>query len=427
MEGATEFESESEVSEEELVDGDLHEDLEAALAADFAFKGKYAHSSVLQGAPLPGLSVEGMGTIGLPLSSRDAEALRSHAKQAPFGHGDKSVVDTSVRDTWEVPADAVKFTNPAWNKFIADTVVKEVVQALGVSYSPAIAPRCELYKLLLYETGSHFSAHQDTEKQAGMFATVIIVLPSEHSDGQVLVSHGTKKDTFDTAASSAVDFSLLAWYTDVKHEVKPITSGFRLALSYKLIHTARNTLPPSIPDSNAAISTLTAVLRNWERGLYAQADDVSQIAYILDHEYSSKSLKRASLKGTDAHLVAVLVRICKKEALDFKFHLACIEHTISGMPDMDGEDGSQWMYSKGGKRPWGRSEFSIEDFDGDGDTEITRLVTLDGTTVDARKFTLEGDDFMPKTIFQELDPDYTQYAGYMGNEPGDANYCASTD
>jgi hypothetical protein len=246
-----------------------------------------------------------------------------------------------------------------------------------------------------------------------MFATIVIILPSEYSGGKVRVSHGTKKTTFDTAASSAVDFTLLAWYTDVKHEVKRITSGFRLALSYKLIHTARNTLPPSIPDSDAAIANLTAVLRNWEDNRYADADEVNQVAYILDHEYSSKSLKRASLKGADAHLVGVLVQICKKEALSFSSHLTCIEHTINGTADMESE--GDWMYGKGGKRAWNHSEFTIEDFYDAGETEIKHLVTLDGNPVAKRNFTIEEEDFMPKTIFQETDPDYTKYAGYMGN------------
>ncbi|KAJ7894027.1 hypothetical protein B0H13DRAFT_2339410 [Mycena leptocephala] len=400
MEGRTEFESDLEIAEEEEIDGNLCEDLEAALSADFAFTGKYAHSSVLNGVPLPGLNVDGMGIVGLPLNPKDADILRSHATQAPFGHGNKTVVNTAVRNTWEVAADAVKFENPAWNKFMADTVVKEVVQALGVSYSPAIAPR--------------------TEKETGMFATIVIILPSEYSDGKVRVSHGTKKTTFDTAASSAVDFTLLAWYTDVKHEVKRITSGFRLALSYKLIHTARNTLPPSIPDSDAAIANLTAVLRNWEDNRYADADEVNQVAYILDHEYSSKSLKRASLKGADAHLVGVLVQICKKEALSFSSHLTCIEHTINGTADMESE--GDWMYGKGGKRAWNHSEFTIEDFYDAGETEIKHLVTLDGNPVAKRNFTIEEEDFMPKTIFQETDPDYTKYAGYMGNEAGDTSY-----
>ncbi|KAJ7488843.1 hypothetical protein FB451DRAFT_1552810 [Mycena latifolia] len=400
MQAATEFESDSnnpqeegedeedsEESEEEEVDGDLREDLEDALrvSADFAFTGKYAHRSVLERPPL--------------LSPRDALILRSHARQAPFGHGRRTVVDTAVRDTWEVAADAVQFVNPAWNKFMAEDIVKEVVQALGISCAPA--PRCELHKLLLYETGSHFAPHQDTEIQAGMFATIIIILPSEHSGGQVCVSHGTKKNTFDTAASSAVCFSLLAWYADVEHEVKPIASGFRLALSYKLIHTARNMLPPSIPDANNAIATLTTVLRNWERGF--------------------KSLKRASLKGADAHLVAVLVRLCRKEGLAFNFHLACIEHNISGMPDTDGQYGLEWIYGEGGKRPWNTTEFSMETVY-QGDTKIKTLVTLDGRPLHFHNFRLEEADLIPKTVFEDMDPDYTEYAGYMGNEAGDASY-----
>jgi hypothetical protein len=44
MEGRTEFESDLEIAEEEEIDGNLCEDLEVALSADFAFTGKYAHS-----------------------------------------------------------------------------------------------------------------------------------------------------------------------------------------------------------------------------------------------------------------------------------------------------------------------------------------------------------------------------------------------
>ncbi|KAJ6617384.1 hypothetical protein B0H10DRAFT_1693452, partial [Mycena sp. CBHHK59/15] len=142
-----------EEEEEKEVDGDLHEDLEEALSADFAFAGKYAHSAVLEGVLLPGPSIDGVGVVGLPLSPRDAELLRSHATQAPFGHGRETVVDIAVRNTWEIPAAAVKFTNPAWDKFVAENVVGQVVQALGVAHPPGAAPRCELYKLLLYETG----------------------------------------------------------------------------------------------------------------------------------------------------------------------------------------------------------------------------------------------------------------------------------
>ncbi|KAJ7637460.1 hypothetical protein B0H17DRAFT_1149474 [Mycena rosella] len=69
---------------------------------------------------------------------------------------------------------------------------------------------------------------------------------------------------------------------------------------------------------------------------------------------------------------------------------------------------------QGGKRSWNRSEFSMETFY-DGDTAIKRTVTLDGNPVDARNFKVEEEDFMPKMVFEKMDPDYTEYAGYMGN------------
>lgn len=154
MQRSSQFESdasEPETSGDEV--GGLRDDLEAALSADFAFTGKFAHSSVLAGAPSPCIHVDGMGLVPLPLSPTDAQTLRAHAKQAPFGHGDQTVIDTAVRNTWEIPGDAVTFTNPAWGEFMVDTVAK-VADALGVSYSSILVPRCELHKLLLYETGS---------------------------------------------------------------------------------------------------------------------------------------------------------------------------------------------------------------------------------------------------------------------------------
>lgn len=41
---------------------------------------------------------------------RDAEAIKSRANQAPFGMGERTVVDKSVRDTWELDASQVAKT-----------------------------------------------------------------------------------------------------------------------------------------------------------------------------------------------------------------------------------------------------------------------------------------------------------------------------
>lgn len=108
------------------------------------------------------------------MSEREACAIKDVAQLAPFGMGERTVVDKSVRDTWEMDASSVravihktscctlltrscytyqvKIRNLYWPGFLSG-VVEEVCKALGVDVA-ASCPRCDLYKLLLYETGS---------------------------------------------------------------------------------------------------------------------------------------------------------------------------------------------------------------------------------------------------------------------------------
>ena len=62
-----------------------------------------------------GLEVEGIGAVALPLGKRDAAALKKQARQAPYGKGVKTVVDTYVRRVWEIDAEQVALTNPQWS------------------------------------------------------------------------------------------------------------------------------------------------------------------------------------------------------------------------------------------------------------------------------------------------------------------------
>src|ERR1700735_5417723 len=128
-------------------------DLENALQGDFDFKGNFAFATPLPQAPNPGLHIEGLGLIGLPLSERDAKLVIGIAAQAPFGRGERTVIDTEVRDTFEVEPARVTFQNPTWDVFVKELVSKSVWPELGVG-TYKTPPRCELYKLLMYQTGS---------------------------------------------------------------------------------------------------------------------------------------------------------------------------------------------------------------------------------------------------------------------------------
>jgi hypothetical protein len=57
--------------------------------------------------------VDGVGAIKLPLAAdgnddAHAKSLISACKQAPFGQGERVVVNKDVRDTWQVDAAQVK-------------------------------------------------------------------------------------------------------------------------------------------------------------------------------------------------------------------------------------------------------------------------------------------------------------------------------
>jgi hypothetical protein len=76
----------------------------------------YHIATIGAGAPNPGLDVEGVGLIGLPLVDSSAKALIAACSQAPFGKGERTLVDKDVRDTWEVDAEKVRIVSLAWNE-----------------------------------------------------------------------------------------------------------------------------------------------------------------------------------------------------------------------------------------------------------------------------------------------------------------------
>ncbi|KAI4247636.1 MAG: hypothetical protein L6R42_009565, partial [Xanthoria sp. 1 TBL-2021] len=119
--------------------------------------GSFAHGQTLATAPNPGLVVHGLGTIGFPLSEREAVELKKACHQAPFGKGSETLVDTKVRDTWELNADQFVLRNHLWQATL-DQVLQRVAKALGVA-GGSTAVKAELYKLLLYDEGAFFDSH----------------------------------------------------------------------------------------------------------------------------------------------------------------------------------------------------------------------------------------------------------------------------
>jgi len=49
--------------------------------------------------------------------------------------------------------------------------------------------RADLHDVLIYAPGQFFQSHQDSEKCDGMVATLVVVLPSPHKGGGLIIDH----------------------------------------------------------------------------------------------------------------------------------------------------------------------------------------------------------------------------------------------
>jgi hypothetical protein len=173
---------------------------------------------------MPGLEVEGLGAVRLPLGKAQARKLIKLCRQAPYGKGTETVVDTAVRRVWELDPKRFRLTNPKWDDLVA-SIVAGVQQKLGLEDYKLST---HLYKLLVYDEGSFFLAHRDGEKLDRMVATLVIGLPSVHEGGELVVSHdGRRHEIVFTGAASGHELSYAAFYSDCQHEVRPVRSGYR--------------------------------------------------------------------------------------------------------------------------------------------------------------------------------------------------------
>ena len=73
------------------------------------------------------LTVEGVGPIELPPTVSDVAALVQSSQLAPYGHGNQTLVDTNVRNTWEIDASRVSFST-GWYAFLREAVQKAQVE-----------------------------------------------------------------------------------------------------------------------------------------------------------------------------------------------------------------------------------------------------------------------------------------------------------
>jgi hypothetical protein len=78
-----------------------------------------------------------------------------------------------------------------------------------------------------------------------MFGSIVVVLPTVHEGGSLIIRHNGKEWTFDSSKAvnteSTPHAAFVAFFSDVEHEVMPVTSGYRVTLTYNLYVKQKNT------------------------------------------------------------------------------------------------------------------------------------------------------------------------------------------
>lgn len=272
-----------------------------------------------------GLNVDKVGTVGLPLTDYQAQQIIAQCHQAPFGQGEKTVVDTDVRRVFELEPEHFSIDNPEWNTRLK-TVVEEAKAELGLADSPV---KHELYKMLLYQEGDFFVPHRDTEKMDNMFATLVVVLPSAHQGGELIINHEGRCKRFASGGhQSPYSMSYAAFYADCQHEVKPVTEGYRLCLIYNLA-LENVSKQPAAPQNGSVVQRVAEVLQRWQ-----EQDEEDKLVLTLGHRYSEKGLSFQTLKNFDKAQANILLQAAEEAGC--KVHLGLLTLWQSGSVEYGG-------------------------------------------------------------------------------------------
>jgi len=367
----------------------------AALLRTVDRPGSFHASGTAELLP-PSLEVEGVGPLALPLLPAQAAQLAAAAELAPFGRGQDTIVDPAVRRCWQVGPGRVRIGGRHWARTL-DGIVARAADGLGVT-GPVTA---EFYKLLLYGEGGFFVGHRDTEKAPGMFATLVVVLPSMHEGGDLLVRHAGQEARLTLRCGDPAEVAFAAFYADCVHEVLPVTQGFRLTLVYNLIRLGERA--PEPPDHRAEQARAAALLREWDE------DGPVKLVLPLEHAYTPAELGFPALKGADAAVAGVLAAAAPQARCDL--HLALLTIEENGPAEYAGGYG----WGRGGRED-DEDSFEVVEVS-NRDVVLSDWRSPDGAAPAIGPIPVDEDEELsPPGACDDLAPDEQSFREATGNE-----------
>ena len=277
-----------------------------------ALLGEELRASVgAQGASAAGPTLEVRGrTLGCPVTEHDIEWLQSVATPAPYGRGEETLLDPTVRDALQIEADDIRIGTAAWDDLRSE-MLRAVAADMGLQDATL---RLVPLKLLIYRAGGHFAEHADTEKTPGMIASLALILPGQYEGGALVVEHAAER--LRGGGGGSPRWRWVAWYADCRHWLEPVRSGVRLAMTFGVAIDAEQPLTRRKASSHQLGWTLwgrsyaeehTAWAARGRRSRAGNEQYGQKLVWVLSHRYTEPGLRAPLLKGRDRELARTLI------------------------------------------------------------------------------------------------------------------------
>jgi len=352
-----------------------------------------------------------IGALAFPIQETQIQALISIAQPAKFGWKDQTILDKEVRNVWEISKSKVKIGKKQWEAKIEPLLEKFKID-LGLPKKSKLT--ADLHNMLIYQPGHFFKPHQDTEKIDGMVATLVIILPTAHEGGELIIDHLGVKKTFKHASSALNKLSCIAFYADCYHEVKEVTSGYRVSLTYNLILEKYKGNVDVLFDPDFESKLEKSLVNHFSSDIHREPRGYKdtkplKVIYLLEHQYTQQSLSWDGLKNNDQVRVNALLKLA--DQLDLTAHLALADMKETWDCEFDY---NEYRYNR--KRGYhDDEEEGTPTYIMDSSTELKHWINRQGKPVELEAFTPCDSEICWTGANENLDPYQSEYEGWQGN------------
>lgn len=248
------------------------------------------------------------------ISDLKAEDIIPFCQPAPFGDIENQItkIDKNVRVAYQADMKDITFkckSHPD-SKEEADIqfgLLDKILYDVKKKFYGSIHKNIELvpYRLNVYGKDNFFKKHVDTPKDPEKtIGTLVLIFPTPHQGGDLTISHQNIEQTFNFNDLKSEEMGWIAFYSDCVHEVKKITEGHRISMTFNI-----NKYEECKEINNDIFSygyyrskkLIYKTLPNYTQKILDNVKSIKspRIGIILNHDYTLSGLNKDNLKGFD--------------------------------------------------------------------------------------------------------------------------------